>query len=125
MHLSTACFKCTETLGMPSFQGSMVMDHSTRFVDATMYATLTTTPQTGHHCHQTNIPPATTIISAMPTHRTPVAYKRPLAATTPRQMIGTSSVVYSPRATPPAKIMAGQGQQRVVTKMVSSIQTKD
>ena len=61
----------------------------------------------------------------MPTHRTPVAYKRPLAATTPRQMIGTSSVVYSPRATPPAKIMAGQGQQRVVTKMVSSIQTND
>ena len=120
------CRSAAQTIGMPSFQGSMVMDPSMvgvlpRYVEgiapsvATMYAHAMNAASAVEYQYQTMMP-STPPIPVTP-KTGPVAYKRPMAPT-PRKVLNTqSSVTYSPRATPPMKMAAMQGPgQCIITK---------
>jgi len=132
------CRSAAQTIGMPSFQGSMVMDPSMvgmqpRYVEgiAPTVATMFTHAINANAAeYQTTLPPTPTSIIPVTQKTGQVAYKRPMAPT-PRKVLNTqSSVTYSPRATPPMKMAAMQGPgQRIITKTSNgtpiSVITKD
>lgn len=144
---------CTQTLGVPSFQGSMVMDPSMvaqRYVDAHVAhsaaaaataaaSQIMSSANTAATPNPEHMPVGHTILSIP---RTPqLTFKRPLPASatfTPRKLMSTPqcSVTYSPQATPPLnqppqpfRVLQGPAPHALLAKTMSgtpiSMLTKD